>query len=105
MTSITPISTLNDLFSRLVARANPKAVLWQDELGRWRPISSDQFYQRVRAMGKALLEWGVQKGDRVALVGENRWEWAVAAGHAQVGEDAPRTDAGHSQGPYPELVA
>jgi long-chain acyl-CoA synthetase len=77
MTSNTPISTLNDLFGRLVARANPKAVLWQDELGRWRPISSDQLYQRVRALGKALLEWGVQKGDRVALVGENRWEWAV----------------------------
>jgi long-chain acyl-CoA synthetase len=77
MTSNTPISTLNDLFGRLVARANPKAVLWQDDLGRWRPISSDQLYHRVRALGKALLEWGVKKGDRVALVGENRWEWAV----------------------------
>lgn len=77
MTSTTTISTINDLFSLLVARANPKAVLWQDELGRWRPISSDQLYQRVRSLGKALLEWGVQKGDRVALIGENRWEWAV----------------------------
>jgi long-chain acyl-CoA synthetase len=77
MTPITPISTINDLFSRLVARANPKAVLWQDELGRWRPISSDQLYQRVRGLGKTLLEWGVQKGDPVALIGENRWEWAV----------------------------
>jgi long-chain acyl-CoA synthetase len=77
MTSITPVSTINDLFSRLVARANPKAVLWQDELGRWRPISSDQLYQRVRGLGRALLEWGVQKGDRVGLIGENRWEWAV----------------------------
>lgn len=78
MTAITPISTINDHFSRLVSRANPKAVLWQDELGRWRPISSDQLYQRVRALGKALQEWGVEKGDRVALIGENRWEWAVA---------------------------
>jgi long-chain acyl-CoA synthetase len=77
MTLITSISTINDLFSRLVSRANPKAVLWQDELGRWRPISSDQLYQRVRALGKAFLSWGAQKGDRIALIGENRWEWAV----------------------------
>ena len=47
-------------------------------LGRWRPISSDQIYQRVRALGKTLLEWGAQKGDRIALIGENRWEWAVS---------------------------
>jgi long-chain acyl-CoA synthetase len=77
MTPGTSISTINDLFSRVESGAKPKAVLWQDELGRWRPISSDQLYQRVRALGKALLGWGAQKGDRIALIGENRWEWAV----------------------------
>src|ERR1700675_1031115 len=77
MTPITSISTVNDLFSRVASGAKPKAVLWQDELGRWRPISSDQLYQRVRALGKALLSWGAQKGERIALIGENRWEWAV----------------------------
>ncbi len=24
-----------------------------------------------------MLGWGAQKGDRIALIGENRWEWAV----------------------------
>ena len=78
MTPSLSISTINDLFFRVAAAGNPRAVLWQDELGRWRPISSDQFYQRVRALGKALLAWGAQKGDRIALIGENRWEWAVS---------------------------
>ncbi len=55
----------------------PRRCLWQDEFGHWQPISSDQIYQRVRALGKAFLEWGAQKGDRIALIGENRWEWAV----------------------------
>ena len=78
MTATASISTINDLFIHVAAAGNPRAILWQDDLGRWRPISSDQIYQRVRALGKTLLDWGVQKGDRVALIGENRWEWAVA---------------------------
>jgi long-chain acyl-CoA synthetase len=77
MTPITPISTINDLFIRVAGAANPRAVLWQDEFGKWQPISSDQIYQRVRALGEAFLGWGAKKGDRIALICENRWEWAV----------------------------
>jgi long-chain acyl-CoA synthetase len=77
MTAITQISTINDLFCRIAASANPRAVLWQDDFGHWLPISSDQMYQRVRALAQAFLGWGAQKGDRIALIGENRWEWAV----------------------------
>src|ERR1035437_4847846 len=77
MTAIVPINTINDLFARIAAAGNPRAVLWQDQSGVWKPISSDQMYQRVRALGEALLSWGAQKGDRIALIGENRWEWAV----------------------------
>ena len=78
MTSIAPLNTINDLFCRVSAAANPRAVLWQDEFGQWNPISSDQIYQRVRTLATALLGWGAKKGDRIALIGENRWEWAVA---------------------------
>ncbi len=72
-----PISTINDLFCRVASAANPRAVLWQDEFGQWQPISSDQIYQRVRALAQAFLNWGAQKGDRIALIAENRWEWVV----------------------------
>ena len=77
MTQLAPISTINDLFRRVAAAANPRAVLWQDEFGQWQPISSDQVYQRTRALAQAFLSWGAQKGDRIALISENRWEWAV----------------------------
>ena len=77
MTNIAPISTINDLFRRVSAAANPRAVLWQDEFAHWQPISSDQIYQRVRAVAQALLAWGAKKGDRIAIIAENRWEWAV----------------------------
>ena len=77
MTATAQISTINDLFCRVAAAANPRAVLWQNELGQWLPISSDQIYHRVRALAEAFLKWGAKKGDRIALISENRWEWAV----------------------------
>jgi long-chain acyl-CoA synthetase len=70
------IATINDLFVRIAGAGNPRAVLWQDEFGNWHPISSDQMYQRVRALATAFLRFGVQKGDRIVLISENRWEWA-----------------------------
>jgi long-chain acyl-CoA synthetase len=71
------ISTINDVFIRIAAAADPRAVLWQDEFSQWHPISSEQMYQRVRALATALLRFGAKKGDRIALISENRWEWAV----------------------------
>jgi long-chain acyl-CoA synthetase len=77
MSPVSSISTINDLFIRIAAAANPRAVLWQDEFSQWHPISSDQMYQRVRALATAFLRFGAKKGDRIAIISENRWEWAV----------------------------
>jgi long-chain acyl-CoA synthetase len=77
MTPLVPFSTLNELFGRIASAANPRAILWQDDFAQWQPISSDQIYQRVRALAHAFLSWGAQKGDRIAIISENRWEWAI----------------------------
>ncbi|HWT66971.1 MAG TPA: AMP-binding protein, partial [Terracidiphilus sp.] len=77
MTSPAPLKTINDLFCRIASMGNPRVVLWQDEFGNWLPLSSDQIYQRVRRLAEVLLGWGEQKGSRIALISENRWEWAV----------------------------
>ncbi len=77
MTSKAPLTTINDLFLRITSADNPRAVLWQDEFGQWQPISSLQIYQRVRRLAETILKWDAQKGDRIALISENRWEWAV----------------------------
>ncbi|MGA8730486.1 MAG: AMP-binding protein, partial [Terracidiphilus sp.] len=77
MKSNSPLSTINDLFRRVADAANSRAVMWQDEFGQWQPISSDQIYHRVRVLAGAFLAWNAQKGDRIALISENRWEWAV----------------------------
>ncbi|HZB88975.1 MAG TPA: AMP-binding protein, partial [Terracidiphilus sp.] len=78
MTTSAPLSTINDLFCRVAAAASAQAILWQDEHGVWQTISSDQIYQRTRALAETFLSWGARKGARIALISENRWEWAVA---------------------------
>ncbi len=70
------LSTLNDVFARVAARGDETVAQYKDG-GEWKPITSKQMYGRVRAVAEQLQSWGIQRGDRVALVGENRWEWPV----------------------------
>ena len=71
------IRTVNDAFLKVAARGDKTAWLWQEPIGTWKPISAAEVYGRVRALAAALSAWGVGKGDRVALLSENRWEWPV----------------------------
>ncbi len=70
------LSTLNDVFELVAKRGDETVAQWQSQ-GEWKPITAKQMYGRVRAVAEALQRWGIQRGDRVALVGENRWEWPV----------------------------
>lgn len=71
------LTTLNDIFFSLTSRKSSQVIYWQNAAGEWQPLSPQQVYQRVRALAQHFLSWGVRKGDRVALLAENRWEWAV----------------------------
>ena len=72
------LQTLNDIFFIIADSRRDRAMLFQDSAGNWQPISSAQVYQRVRAVAAALRSWAIGKGDRVAILSENRWEWAIA---------------------------
>jgi long-chain acyl-CoA synthetase len=69
-------ATINDVFTRTTNRGATTVAMWRDG-GEWKNISSQQMYGRVRAVAELLQSWGIKRGDRVALVGENRWEWPV----------------------------
>ncbi|MEO6194752.1 MAG: long-chain fatty acid--CoA ligase [Thermoanaerobaculia bacterium] len=43
--------------------------------GTYQPISTAELVDRVRRLSKALLELGVERGDRVALMSENGPHW------------------------------
>jgi long-chain acyl-CoA synthetase len=42
------------------------------------PITYSEFYNRVQSVSDLLLERGVMKGDRIALLGENSPNWGMA---------------------------
>jgi long-chain acyl-CoA synthetase len=71
------IATLNEAFLKISGRGGKTVWRWQDSDGAWKPIAAADAYGRVRALAAALAAWGVGKGDRVALLSENRWEWPV----------------------------
>ncbi len=68
--------TMNDVLGRAAGRGDRAVMMWQDG-GEWKPITSIELYGRVRALADVFRGWGLGKGDRVALLSENRWEWAV----------------------------
>jgi len=59
---------------RLRARSD---VLNHKQGGEWQHISADAMARRVRAIALGLEELGLSKGDRVALLSENRPEWSI----------------------------
>jgi long-chain acyl-CoA synthetase len=71
------LQTLNDIFFTVVER-NDRVVMMHRRDINWVSISSEEFYQKVAGVAQALLEWGIAKGDRVAILSENRPEWTIA---------------------------
>ena len=71
------LKTMNDVLVRATGRGDRPVMLWQDAAGDWKPISSVELYGRVRALADVFRGWGLGKGDRVAILSENRWEWPV----------------------------
>ncbi|HWR36923.1 MAG TPA: long-chain fatty acid--CoA ligase [Clostridia bacterium] len=69
--------TLNDIFYAVVER-DCERVMVTRENGAWRSISSSEFYKSVVGAAHALQSWGVGRGDRIAILSENRPEWAIA---------------------------
>ena len=71
------LASVNDVFGMVSGRGDRAVMMAQGVDGTWTPISSSELYGRVRALADVLRGWGVVKGDRVAILSENRWEWAV----------------------------
>jgi len=71
------LQTVNNVFEIMSSRGDETVALEKISSSEWKPVSSQQMYGRVRAVVALLQSWGIKRGDRVALVSENRWEWAA----------------------------
>jgi long-chain acyl-CoA synthetase len=82
---ITPNATsLGDLFRRR-ARATPDApAIYEKVGGAWAGTTWGAFYDRARSAARGLIELGVQKGERVAILGPTHAPWAILDMGAQL---------------------
>jgi long-chain acyl-CoA synthetase len=71
------IRTLCDIFRGAAASGKPDLLI--SKIGdRWTPTAAADFGFTVRALSLGLNQLGIQPGDRVAILSENRPEWAMA---------------------------
>jgi len=70
--------TLTELFFQAIDQHDKPDALQVKVGGRYEPISHRVLLERVRHVAYALEQIGVKPGDRVAILSENRPEWAIA---------------------------
>jgi long-chain acyl-CoA synthetase len=71
------INTLADIFFASIAHDLERHVIFKRG-STWQVISSRQLYGYVATLARILKQWGIHKGDRVAILSENRPEWMIA---------------------------
>ncbi len=77
----TAIEQHNNLLALFRARAAVRGdtpFLWAKKAGHWTPLSWAETERQVAALAHSLRAMGLQPGERVALVSENRPEWCIA---------------------------
>lgn len=75
-----PTVTLAELFLTEVENHGARLAYryFPDEGGDLEGVTFDEVYELVRAASAGLRELGLTRGDRVAILSENRLEWAIA---------------------------
>ncbi|MDP9265329.1 MAG: AMP-binding protein [Chloroflexota bacterium] len=81
---IEPIGeTLPKLLAANAARYGQRAALREKDLGIWRETSWSEYLENVRRLALGLLTLGFKRGDKLAIIGDNRPEWLFAELAAQ----------------------
>ena len=70
--------TLPGFCLEAILRHNKPNTVSEKRGGDWAHVSSDEFARRVRHIALGLAGLGIQPGDRVGLISENRPEWSIA---------------------------
>ena len=72
--------TINTRFAEAARKYSDRPALSSKPSGskEWQTLTYSQVAEQVRAVAQGLRALGVGKGDRVAVLSENRPEWAIA---------------------------
>ena len=90
--------TLPKLFLRNVTQYRDRVALREKDLGIWKRVTWDDYYEHVRDFALGLKALGFEPGDKVAILGDNCCEWIYA-------DLAAQSLLGIAVGIYPTDVA
>lgn len=90
--------TLPKLLVANARRFKDKPALREKEYGIWQTWSWEDYLDRVRRFSLGLIRLGLEPGDKVAIIGDNRPEWVIA-------ELATQAAGGISMGIYQDSIA
>jgi len=81
MPTLVAFENLTDLYQNLVKKyenSTKTAFAFKPtpDVG-YKTVTWDEVKNEVEALASYLIEFGIEKGDRVAILSENRYEWAV----------------------------
>ena len=79
---ITPEMTIPRLFYQQAKRYGKERIAMREkEFGIWRPITWHDYLNNVKYIALGLISLGLEEGDKVAMIGDNRPEglWAEMA--------------------------
>ena len=70
--------TLVEMFREVVEKHGQKTSLMQKVEGEFKGFSYAEFGKRVKNFALGLASLGITHGDRIAMISENRPEWAIS---------------------------
>ena len=70
--------SLPDMLKTNANRYKEKAAMSLKVDGEWKDISYGELGDKVRLVAQGLASLGISKGDKVALLSENRPEWGMS---------------------------
>jgi long-chain acyl-CoA synthetase len=75
---MTEPATISQMFQAQASRYGSRAVLKAKQEGLYQDLSWSELQKQIEEAALGLMDLGIQPGDRVAILSENRPEWAVA---------------------------
>jgi long-chain acyl-CoA synthetase len=73
-----PVDTLRDLLFKACQRYGERIACKTKYSGTFQPTTYEEIRLRTEKLATCLFSLGIEKGDRVAILGENRTEWLIA---------------------------
>ena len=76
--SNTKFETIPEVFNKAVAENGSRVSMRTKDLGIWHDISWNEYYDKAKKIGSALVSMGFEKGDAACIIGDNAIEWVMA---------------------------